>query len=383
MKKTVAHAINNYLGVSETFVYEYLTHAENFAPVVLTNRVRNADRFPFEPIVSTEQVKRFSWWWLVNSLAYFFHPNGFFENWLFLAYQAKQHKTALIHAHFGHEGVKMLSVKKKLGVPLVTTFYGFDISRLPQEPDWREDYFKLFEQGDLFLVEGPYMQRTLENLGCPPHKISIQQIGIDFSKYFFRDRLFNAQSDKIVLLFCGRFTEKKGLLVALQVFEKIVQQFPNGEFRIIGDGEQRPDVEKFISQHELTDKVKLLGYLSHQACVEEMDQAHVLLQPSQIACDGDSEGGAPTMLIEAQAMGLPIISTDHADIPNVLAPGYMQLMASEKDTDSLAENLLMILEDEKLRRKLIVEGRAFVEKNHEITQLVNQLEEKYTRLLSN
>ncbi len=382
MQRTVAHAIETYLGLSETFVYEYLTHAEKFSSLVLTNRVQYNDLFPFQPIESAEDVKRFSWWWLVNGLAYRFHPSGFFENWLYLAHRAKQRNASLIHAHFGHQGVKMLALKKKLGIPLVTTFYGFDMSRLPHEPRWQKDYLKLFEQGDLLLVEGPFMKKSLEQLGCPSEKISIQRIGIDLSKFQFRTELRNVGSEKIVLLFCGRFTEKKGLLVALQAFAKIVGQFPNSEFRIIGDGEQRSEVEAFINQHKLAGRVKLLGYVSHQAYRREMEKAHVLLQPSQVAADGDSEGGAPTVLLEAQAMGLPIVSTKHADIPNVLAPDYFPYLASEKDVECLAENVRKFLVDENLRRKLTSEGRAFIEKNHEIGGLVNQLEDKYENFLA-
>lgn len=382
MKRTVAHAIETYLGLSETFIYEYLTHAENFTPLVLTNRVQYRDMFPFQPIVSAEQVKRFSWWWLVNGLAYRFHANGFFENWLYLAYGAKQRNASLIHAHFGNQGVKMLALKKKLGIPLVTTFYGFDMSRLPQEPRWQEDYVKLFEEGDLFLVEGQFMKKSLEQLGCPSERISIQRIGIDLSKFRFRTDSRNADSDKIIILFCGRFTEKKGLLVALRAFEKIAEEIPNAEFRIIGDGEQRPEVEAFINQHKLAGCVKLLGYVSHQVYRSELQKAHILLQPSLVAADGDSEGGAPTVLLEAQAMGLPIVSTKHADIPNVLAIDYFPFLSPEKDVECLTENLHKLLTDENLRQKLTEQGRAFVEKNHEIRGLVKQLEDRYENLLT-
>lgn len=382
MKRTVAHAIETYLGLSETFIYEYLTHAQKFSPLVLTNRVQYREMFPFQPIVSAEDVKRFSWWWLVNGLAYRIHPNGFFENWLYLAHRARQHNASLIHAHFGNQGVKMLALKKKLGIPLVTTFYGFDMSRLPKEPRWQKDYLKLFEQGDLFLVEGSFMKKSMEQLGCPSEKISIQRIGIDLSKFRFRADSRNVGTDKMALLFCGRFTEKKGLLVALQAFAKIVGQFPNIEFRIIGDGEQRPEVEAFINQHKISEHVKLLGYVSHQSYRSEMEKAHILLQPSQVAADGDSEGGAPTVLLEAQAVGLPIVTTKHADIPNVLASDYFPFLAPEKDVECITENLHKLLADENLRRKLIEEGRAFVEKKHEIRGLVKQLEDKYENLLA-
>jgi len=382
MEKTVAHSIDAYMGLSQTFIYEYLTHASAFRPLVFTDRIQNRDAFPFQPIIAAERVSRYSWWWLVNGLSYRVQPDQFFEHWLYFAHKAKQYHVALIHAHFGPAGVKMILLKEKLGVPLVTTFYGFDVSRLPQDQRWRDRYLTLFERGDLFLVEGPYMQQALEQLGCPPEKIAIQRIGVDLSRYPFRLRSFQLKKEKLALLFCGRFTEKKGLLVALHAYQNIARHYPNSEFRIIGDGEQRDEVTAFIQRAGLSRKVILTGSLSHSACLQEMERAHILLQPSQLARDGDSEGGAPTVLLEAQALGLPVMTTTHADIPHCLPPDYGPFLAAEGDVAGLVRNFQRLLEDQRLCRQLAVAGRAFIMKNHDINMLAAQLERRYDRLLS-
>ena len=104
----------------------------------------------------------------------------------------------------------MIPIKRWLKLPLVTTFYGFDVTQLPREDIWNKAYQRLFKEGDLFLVEGNNMKHSLMEIGCSSEKIVIQHIGVNTEKINFKERTFPSDG-KIVILFCGRFVEKKGL----------------------------------------------------------------------------------------------------------------------------------------------------------------------------
>ena len=379
MSLSIAQTIDNYLGMSETFIYEYLIHIHKYKGIVLTNKIQNRNLFPYPHIITTQNIKRFSYWRLRNNIDYRLQSNnGYFEYISFCKYQLKKNSIQLIHAHFGPVGFRMLPLKKALHIPLITTFYGYDVTQLPCDPQWHENYQQLFEKGEKFLVEGSVMKNKLMELGCPSSKINIQKIGIDIGKYPYQIR---KKKDKIIFLFCGRFVEKKGLIYALKAFAHLSLHYKKFEFRIIGDGEMKREITQCIFTHKLHNQVKLLGMLPHRQTIDEMKKADVLIQPSITSSNGDTEGGAPTIILEAQAMGMLIISTVHADIPHIVAEPLKKFLVAEKDWKSLVKVVEYFIHNENNWAEFSTAGRTFVEKYHDIKKLAPQLEKRYASLI--
>jgi colanic acid/amylovoran biosynthesis glycosyltransferase len=382
MKPTVAHAINNYLGLSETFIYSDLTNSKRYKPIVLTTQITNLEHFPFRPIYDCSKISRYSWWWFRDRFGYYLYLNKkeYFEHILYFKYVLKKEKTRLIHAHFGPQGVAMIPIKHWLKLPLITTFYGFDITQLPRENMWHKAYQRLFKGGDLFLVEGNNMKRSLMEIGCPEEKIVIQHIGVDTEKINFKERTFPSDG-KIVILCCGRFVEKKGLIYALEALKLLTSKNPQIEFRIIGDGILRNSIVSFIKENHLSPYVHLLGFQPHRIFVEELKKAHIYIQSSVTAQNGDSEGGAPTTLLEAQASGVPVLSTYHADIPEVVVDGKSGFLVAERDVGALAERLEYLIDHPEEWPDMGREGRRHVETNYNICKEAENLENIYDTLI--
>ncbi|MGH8059689.1 MAG: glycosyltransferase, partial [Candidatus Entotheonellia bacterium] len=200
----VAHFHTEFLGRSETFIYRTLLALQRVQPVVFARRLLYPEEFPFAPIVLYPPAPG-SLWGLLDRAG-----RRFFRREPFLARQFRRHAVRLLHAHFGPMGWELIRVAHMTGLPLVTTFYGYDMSMLPAQGNWAERYGTLFSLGDLFLVEGPHMRAALIRLGCPAEKVRIQRIGINLALIPFRPR-GPAVGRPVRLLFCGRFTEKKGL----------------------------------------------------------------------------------------------------------------------------------------------------------------------------
>ena len=154
------------------------------------------------------------------------------------------------------------------------------------------------------------------------------------------------------VLFASRFTEKKGFRYAFQAFEQAVNAGADPTLTVIGDadGSARSQREKErvmsrIEDNDLRDRVNLLGFVDHETLVQAYYDHHVLLAPSVTASDGDVEGGAPVTLIEAQATGLPVVSSFHCDIPEVVLHEKTGLLAQEEDVDALASHLQTVLSE--------------------------------------
>ena len=160
---------------------------------------------------------------------------------------------------------------------------------------------------------------------------------------------------------CGRFVEKKGFEVGIRAFAQIRHEFPKARLRIVGDGPLRPDIERLVRKHELDEYVLILGALPYDAYAEEAVRAHIFLAPSVTAANGDSEGGAPTVLLEMQARGLPILSSRHADIPEVVVDNVSGYLAPERDVEALSEKLVQLLAHPEQWDEMGQAGRAHME----------------------
>jgi colanic acid/amylovoran biosynthesis glycosyltransferase len=370
----VGHFRTEFLGRSETFIYRPLVALRRVRPVVFTRRRLFADEFPFTPIVIYPPAPRSCWGILDRA------GRRIFRLELFLGHNLHRYRVKALHAHYGSQGWELLPLRRATGLPLVTTFYGYDMSLLPQDGCWRDRYIELFEMGDAFLVEGPCMQAALIRLGCPAEKVRLQRIGIDLTLVPFRPRR-PAVGRPVRLLFCGRFTEKKGLPDALQAVAAVRARHPQVELDVIGDGEERPRTERLIASLGLGDCVRLLGLQSYAVVRQRLAEADILLAPSRTASDGDTEGGAPTILLEAQAAGLPVVATTHADIPYVVAAGTSGLLAPENDPTALAECLGSLLDAPERWAAMGAAGRRHVEQEHDIHVTVARLEETYMDLM--
>jgi glycosyltransferase involved in cell wall biosynthesis len=264
-----------------------------------------------------------------------------------------------VHAHFGWSGRDAVHAAARLSVPLVTTFYGRDLSETARARR-RDPYGALFRSGSLFVVEGPAMAGDLARIGCDATRIRVVPIGIAVDAFVFAPR---PRSGRIVVVQTGRFVEKKGFDTGLRAYAKARPSLGESEMVLIGDGPLRGALESLVEELGLTSSVTFTGMVSQDEYRDLLQRADICLQPSRTAADGDSEGGAPTVILEAQAVGLPVVATRHADIPFVV-PRPDEL-SPEGDADSVAARLLSVVtERDSERRSRLAEARAFVEERH-------------------
>lgn len=377
-RPAAAQVMECYLSLSETFIYDVVVALRRFRPIVAAARLDHPERFPIPAGASlfVSPPTRGSFAWLRNALLR--RAVGGFPD---LERRLRRERAAVIHAHFGPAACRVTEVKGRTGLPLAASFYGYDVSVRQVVEEFRERYARLFRTGDVFLVEGPAMARRLAALGCPPDKLRIQRIGIVPSRYAFRERR-DLGAGPLVVLQCGRLVAKKGYGTSLRALAIARRRHPRLVLRVIGDGPDRPAIEGQIRELGLADAVTLLGAQPREVFIRELASADLFLQPSRTAPDGDSEGGAPTTLLEAQASGLPIVATRHADIPFVVSEGRSALLGDEDDAEAVAAHLSTLAGAPERWAGMGRAGRAFVEEHHDVAHLVEDLENLYEGLAS-
>jgi colanic acid/amylovoran biosynthesis glycosyltransferase len=127
----------------------------------------------------------------------------------------------------------------------------------------------------------------------------------------------------------------------------------------------------------------MLGYQPHSILIKEFYKNHIFLHPSVYASSGDSEGGAPVSIIEASASGMPILSTMHCDIPEVVINGKSGYLAPERDIEALVSKLKVFVCNPEKWKEMGKKGRCHIEKNYDIKKQIKRLEEIYDKILEN
>jgi colanic acid/amylovoran biosynthesis glycosyltransferase len=284
----------------------------------------------------------------------------------------------VIHAQFGPLGLKALALRQigALRGKLVTSFRGFDAtSRLKSQPQL---FSELFREGDLFLPVSRSLRQKLIDHGCDEEKIVVHHSGIDCEKFRFAERRPNGMGT-VRIIAVGRFAAKKGLSYAIRAVGRLVASGRKASFTIVGDGELRSEMEELIAELGLAGTVRLPGWQPHSEVISLMRDAHILIAPSVTAHNGDQEG-IPNSVKEAMAMGLPVVSTVHGGIPELVDDGISGFLVAEKDVEALADRLAFLHDRPDTWPEMGRAGRAKVEKEFDINILNDQLVQLYSRL---
>lgn len=293
----------------------------------------------------------------------------------------------IVHSHFGYIGWTDIGAARRLRAKHVVTFYGFDVNRLPQqEPVWRSRYRRLFAAVDLILCEGTQMAKSIVALGCPNHKVRVQHLGIDLQRFRFKPRRWT-RGELLRVMIAAAFREKKGIPYAIEALSELARDVPL-ELTVIGDvgdaPESREEKARICTTLERTglySRTRMLGYQSHEAMLNEAYRHHLFLHPSVTASNGDTEGGAPVSIIEMLATGMPVISTYHCDIPEVMLEMGDDFLVPERRSDELSKSMKNLVDNWDLFTERLYKQRSYIESEYDIATQTRRLVGLYQETL--
>jgi glycosyltransferase involved in cell wall biosynthesis len=274
----------------------------------------------------------------------------------------------VVLAQFGHVAVQAMDACRRLNLPLVASFHGYDATAYPMLELYGEQYARLFEQAAGTVVCSPSLRDALLALGAPASKTHYVPNGVDIETFA------GGQPDRApqLLLAVGRFVEKKAPQLTIVAFASARRRFPDARLRMIGDGELHNACYDLVRGLGLADAVTLLGEQPRDVIVRELRGARAFVQHSLTAVDGDSEG-MPNTILEASATGIPVISTRHANIPEIVADGQTGYLVEEHDVAGMAGYMERLLGDPQLAADLGRAGRARVEERFRFEPPMAQL----------
>lgn len=282
----------------------------------------------------------------------------------------------ILHCHFGQNGVHAVNLKIA-GVTagkVVTVFHGHDISKDDKSNSHR--YANLFKHGDSFQPVSHKWATLLQSIGCPSDKIQVHRMGVEL--HTTQERTSKSR-EPVQILSVARMVEKKGLEYALRALPAVVKQHPKLVYKVAGDGPLREQLEALIVSLGLERNVVLLGWQDQADINKQMDVTDIFLLPSVTSSDGDMEG-VPVVLMEAMQKSIPIISTLHSGIPELVQNQVSGILVEERNIEQLQNALLTLISDPRLRSNYGAAGRKEVIENYSIDRLNEQLAAHFRKL---
>ena len=361
------------LAPSETFIHAQAGALRTFEPVFVGLRTTAGIELPADGIVIAESgsAPRIR----STALRLGIVSRAFVE-------RIRAHHPVLLHAHFEGGGIIAMPIARALGIPLVVTAHGYDVTmgdreRMP-DPLVRRFYVmrrrQLQRTGDLFIAVSDHIRRAMIARGYPAERIRVHRIGVDTERLAPAD----AVKREPVVLFVGRLVEKKGAEFLVRAMPAVAEAVTGAHAVFIGKGPLRPRLEALARQ--LRAPVDFLGRQPYAEVIASMQQARVLSVPTVRAANGDMDGCA-MVLVEAQAAGLPVVSFQSGGTPEAVTHGTTGWLAPERDVQGLTRGIIDLLTDHDRWRDFSNAGRAHAGRNFNVRKQSVLLEELYNEVI--
>lgn len=282
----------------------------------------------------------------------------------------------LVHAHFGGDGWLISDSARRLGVPLVVTTHGHDVTRQPDTGGvkgarYRRNLRSVFDRAALIIAVSEVIRERAIARGAQASRVRVHYTGVPIPASL------PVVAPEWDVCFIGRFVDKKGaddLVAALGVLRPAR---PRALF--IGDGPLRAQVE--AQARTLGIDATFTGSLPPETVAARLAASRVLVAPSRTAADGDTEG-LPTTVLEAGALGVPVVSTFHSGIPEAVLDGTTGLLGAERDVAALSRNILRLLSDDQARTQMGKAAQAHIAENFNLTTQSRRLETLYDEVVA-
>lgn len=267
----------------------------------------------------------------------------------------KYHVNAVM-AEYGETGVQVMEATRQANVPLIVHFHGYDASVTSVLDEHKDTYPKLFKSAAAIIAVSRAMQRKLIDMGAPAEKVHYNSCGVDCARF----EGANPAEAGPTFVAVGRFTEKKSPYNTLKAFAIVLKAVPEARLRMVGEGSLLESSKQLAKELQIDHAVTFLGAQNHETVKREMKQSRCFVQHSLVASNGDCEG-TPVSIIEAGATGLPVVSTRHAGIPDVVVEGETGFLVDEGDVAGMAEAMIKLASDGELAARMGKAARARIE----------------------
>ncbi len=299
---------------------------------------------------------------------------GHFRAAAFLGRKLKAANVSHVHAHFaGLASRTAWWIKRLYDIPYSFTGHANDI--FCPKPDQRVDLGDLVRDASFVVVVSDFGANWLRSR-FPDSALKIHRVynGLDLSLF----KPATPAAEALRLLTVGRLIEKKGFRYLVDACRLLRVAGLNFGCQIVGDGPEHSRLQRLIDQHKLSDVVRLTGPLPQTELSKLLAQCSIFVFPAVHDSTGDTDN-LPTVLIEAMASHLPVVSTEVAGIPEIVQQNENGVLVPEKDPARLADAIRTIAGDAALLERFGSASRRIAEEKFALSKTVGQLQQLFAQ----
>lgn len=288
----------------------------------------------------------------------------------------KEHELDILHTHYIIPHAMAAFIAKELtGVKTVSTAHGSDVHTVGMEKGFRSTVHLALRKSDYITSVSNFLADSLREkfkVRCP-----IETVYNFVDTEIFRPRkpeeeLYHDGAENVIVSI-SNFRKIKRIPLLVRAFAKVREEVPDSKLILVGDGPERTKVLQLCRKLGICQDVSLEGFRTDVPRI--LNCVDLLAAPSEIE-------SFCLVLIEAMACEVPVVSTRAGGIPEVVEHGKQGLLFENEDVDQLAQNIIQILTDKQLAKKMGINGRKRVLENFSIGEIVPKYENCYKTILS-
>lgn len=370
----------SYASKTVTFITNELKQVDNQHDLLLVYSERvNPDNyylkkmyciaFKFNKIVNKLR------WWLEQTEVYYTLYNIKFGKEINKV--IRDFNPDIIHCHFGIDFLKLFSNldKENKNRKFLISFYGYDVTERIKNRAVLRCYQKLLSVPNIYSVSvSNSLANNINTLIKPFHLVQVLPSGVDTD--FFKRKLIKKEKEEFIFLQVSSFVEKKGHKYTLEAFKKFIETKQSNRYKFIiaGFGPLEDEIKTQIKTLNLNDYVEIRGSVTPSEMVDLASSADCFVHMSITAENGDQEG-LPNVILEAMSLELPILSTVHAGIPDIIINGQNGILCYEKNIDEYVAAFGKIIDWSILpkNRQRIVEKYSLLKHMDELNKIYDSI----------
>lgn len=293
-------------------------------------------------------------------------PSSFIDETLLLK-SFRKNKIDVVLAEYGTHAHRILPFIKKAGLPMVVHFHGYDAS-IKEVIQKHSNYKDVFSYASKIIAVSKKMEQMLLDIGCPREKLVYNVYGPQ-PEFLKVEPVFSKKQFVAI----GRFTDKKAPYYTILAFKKAIENHPDAKLIMAGGGQLLNTCKNLVKYLQIESQVEFPGIITPLQYRELLTESLGFVQHSITAESGDMEG-TPLAVLEASAAGLPVVSTLHAGIPDVIISGKTGLLCQEHDVDSMAVNMRALLDNKNLAVEYGGFGKENIKNNFSMERHIEALQ---------
>jgi glycosyltransferase involved in cell wall biosynthesis len=249
----------------------------------------------------------------------------------------------IIHCHFANEALMLLDNIDIDKYKIVIHFHGYDASKVLRKKSYVRKLRKVFSHENVFAIScNEYFIHSLVEKGISIKRFFVLKYGIDVDLFKSGGKASKGQGQ--IFMQISALGEKKGHEFTIEAFAKFIKESDTKSFSLVfaGEGELENELKQMTTRLGIADHVSFIGLVTPNEAVKLLDRADVFLHHSVTSRSGDKEG-IPNAIMEAMAMELPVLSTYHSGIPELVENGVNGYLVEERDVVNYAKKMKEVL----------------------------------------